>query len=67
MVSSQWRRSGLGEIEALDYAALAVPLSFYPLKKQKKLFHGVRMVEIGVLKGLRKNGEKLQSSNTNNR
>jgi len=58
-VSTQWLRSGMGEIIALDYSALAVPLSFYPLKKQKKLFNDVRMIERGVLKGLSENGKKL--------
>lgn len=48
----------MGEITALDYAALAVPLSFYDKKKQKKLFNGVRMIETGVLKGIN-NGKKL--------
>jgi len=58
-VSTQWLRSGMGEIIALDYAALGVPLSFHPLKKQKKLFNDVRMIERGVLKGLSENGKKL--------
>jgi len=57
-VSAQWKYLPMGGICGLDYASVALPLSFEPKGKQKKLFTNLTWIEKGVLEAFREKQKK---------